>query len=313
MLVKVYQATVYALLRLPGFLYQFFPAAGLLGGLLGLGLLASRSELTAMRAAGVSLGQIVYAVLLAALCLTIIVSLLGELIVPDLSEYAEQRKTLAVSSGQMMRASTGTWTRVGNSYLHIQTLLPNGIMQGIHRYEYDSHLLLKSTLYAKKAELIDGVWHLFHVRQTLFHPERVDSKSQEEMILPIHLNPDLLKRGIVEPDEMSLFKLQEYIHDLRLNHNETSQFELAFWKRIWQPLSICVMMMLAIPFVFGSQRNATMGLRLLIGIVMGFSFYILNQFFGPVSMVFRVPPEWAAALPTLLFAVFAVLLLRRVA
>ena len=71
------------------------------------------------------------------------------------------------------------------------------------------------------------------------------------------------------------------------------------------------MMMLAIPFVFGSLRSISLGSRLLMGLGVGFSFYLLNQFFVPLSTVFQLSPLFAAMLPTVLFALLGYVLMRR--
>jgi len=87
------------------------------------------------------------------------------------------------------------------------------------------------------------------------------------------------------------------------------RIEFDFWQRLFQPLATLVMICLAVPFIFGPLRTGTMGLRILSGVIVGFGFYILNQFFGPFSMVYQFPPLLAAGLPTLLFATLGVGLL----
>jgi len=306
------QALFYVLLRLPGYLYQFFPAASLLGSLLGLGLLASRSELTVMRAAGVSLWQIVYAMLTAALTLTIIVTVVGETIAPALSEMAENQKAIAITSGQAARAATGLWTRVDNRYIHIDALTHDGQMRGVHIFEFNDKLKLRKAMFAKKAEYKDGIWHLHGVGITRIYDNHTTRSTQAHVSLRIRLHPELLSIAEIDPEELSIMKLHQYIQQHQLQHNQSPHYQIAYWKRIWQPLANCVMMLLAIPFIFGNLRSVTMGLRLLFGVVLGFSFYILNQFFGPVSLVLQIPPKWATLFPTLLFASIALIALRRV-
>ena len=96
------------------------------------------------------------------------------------------------------------------------------------------------------------------------------------------------------------------------NKLEYIDYALPFWQRMLQPLATCVMILLAIPFVFGPLRQVSMGLRMLAGLGVGFSFYLLNQFFVPFSTVFQVPPFLAAVLPTCLFFLLGLFLLRRV-
>ena len=68
-----------------------------------------------------------------------------------------------------------------------------------------------------------------------------------------------------------------------------NQFEFSFWQRLFQPLTTVLMICLGIPFIFGSLRTASMGSRVLLGVVVGFCFYIMNHFFGPITMVYRRP------------------------
>ncbi len=89
-------------------------------------------------------------------------------------------------------------------------------------------------------------------------------------------------------------------------------YQLSYWQRVLQPLASLVMMFLAIPFVFGPLRSVTTSLRLLMGIIVGFAFYITNQLFPPLSQVLNFPPYLAAVLPILIFAGFGVFLLRRI-
>ena len=67
---------------------------------------------------------------------------------------------------------------------------------------------------------------------------------------------------------------------------------------------------LAVPFVFGSLRTKPIGFRILIGVMMGFGFYMLNEFIGPFSLLYQIPPFLAAASPLLLFALLNILLLK---
>ena len=111
---------------------------------------------------------------------------------------------------------------------------------------------------------------------------------------------------------MTMIKLYEYIQYQKKNDLRYQVSALNFWQRIFQPLGTCVMLFLAIPFIFGPLRSVTMGLRLVSGVVVGFSFYILNQFFGPFSLVYHVPPFLAALTPSLLFLVLGLFFVRRI-
>jgi lipopolysaccharide export system permease protein len=76
-----------------------------------------------------------------------------------------------------------------------------------------------------------------------------------------------------------------------------------------QPFATLVMIFLAIPFIFGPLRSVSMGLRIMAGVIVGFGFYILNQFLGPMSQVYQIPAVVAALVPTMVFAMLGAFLL----
>jgi lipopolysaccharide export system permease protein len=107
---------------------------------------------------------------------------------------------------------------------------------------------------------------------------------------------------VVEPESMSLQKLNEYSRSLEKNHVQAGAFQLEFWQRIFQPLAILTMILLAIPFVFTAPRSLNVGRRILLAIIVGFIFYLTEELLGQFSIVFQFPPIIAALLPILLFA-----------
>lgn len=302
----------YVLFDLPQEVYNFFPVAALLGVLLGLGVLANHSELIVMRASGVSLAHISWAVIKAAIFLLIFATIIGEWLGPLAEHSAESRKELLTSSGQALKTGGGTWIRDGQNFLYIHTVYNSKHLEGVSRYEFDQQRNLITASYAKTGDYENGAWLMHDVVSSHITPTHVTSEKIPAISWHLTVNPSLLRISAVDPDEMSLLQLHAYIRYLNGNNLNSSSYALAFWQRILQPLATLVMVWLAIPFIFGSLRSMSIGLRIIIGSTVGFCFYILNQFFGPFSIVYQWPPFLAALLPTLLFALAAFLLQRRV-
>src|SRR5690606_23325576 len=112
-----------------------------------------------------------------------------------------------------------------------------------------------------------------------------------------------------EPEEMPLTQLSGFMRHLTKNGVQATEFQFSFWKRILQPLTILVMLFLAVPFVFTAPRAVNLGWQMLLGIVTGFVFYILDSLLGQLSIVYQLPPFLAALFPILLFAGVGYLLL----
>jgi len=297
------QVLAYVSLMLPSGVYLFFPMAGLLGCVIALGLLASHSELIIMRAAGVSLVNITVAIAKAAIILIIVMLVVGEVLAPIAQKIAIRQRTTAMSGGQALLTVQGTWVRSGSNYVHIDLVSGNRELHGITRYEFDGNHKLKTASFAESGAYQDGKWKFKNIVQTTFTDEKTTSATFPEQEWEIPLSRRLISMAHLDPDQESLLQLYSYIKHRKQSGLNTESYEFIFWQRVFAPLATLIMILLAIPFVFGPLRSTTMGLRMLVGVMVGFSFHILNQFVSSMSAVYQAPPMLAAILPTMLFAV----------
>jgi lipopolysaccharide export system permease protein len=140
----------------------------------------------------------------------------------------------------------------------------------------------------------------------------VHSQRIREQDWPSSLTPELFSVFTVRPEGLSALQLHRYIGHLELNHQNTGPYALAFWQKIAAPFATVVMMVLAIPFVFGQQRSGGVGARLFTGIVIGLAFFVVSRGFGYFGLLYGVPAVIGALLPTLVFFGAALVLLQRV-
>ncbi len=307
----IVQTTFYVFLQLPYQVYLFFPMASLLGCLIGLGIMANNRELIVMRAAGMSIGQITFALLKLSLIIILIVTVLGETLVPRLAHFANDQKAQALSGGQTLRTARGIWLRNHNDFISISSILPN-TLHYVFQYHFDENHHLRLARKISKIIYLNGQWTAYEVAQTEINNKSTTVKLIAEMPWDLPLKPNILNVSNREPDEMTLYELRQYLRVQKQNHQSALNYQLAYWQRLIQPLTTIVMMILAIPFIFGPLRSSTMGSKLLAGATVGFSFHILNRFFGPLSQVFQWPVLVAALGPTLFFALLGIYLMRRV-
>ena len=306
------RAMWYVLLITPHDFYQVFPIAGLLGSLLALGLLANHSELTVLRAAGMSVQQIMLSVVIVVVGMVALVTILGEVYAPKMLNYADTMRALDKNHGQAVATQHGIWLREKNDFIHIGEVSRKGGLSDISRFNFDTENHLQNMVWAEKASYHRGVWSLTNVHQSAFSANHVTTENVANAKWRIRISPSLLKTAQHEPEEMDLRKLYQVMRYKRGNNLEYIDYALPFWQRVLQPLATCVMILLAIPFVFGPLRHVSMGLRIFAGLGVGFSFYLLNQCFVPFSTVFQIPPFFAAITPTVVFLFLGLFLLRRV-
>ena len=306
------QALLYVLLSIPRDIEMFFPMAALLGALIGLGMLASSSELVVMQAAGFSKLDIGLSVLKTAVPLMIMVTLLGQWGAPQAQKAARDLRAFATSGGAIMSVRTGVWARDANDFIFIGKVEDSKIY-GMNMWRYDDDKRLESVVYAAEVEYVsDNTWMMKDVQLTEMVDEvEISKQSLPEYSWTTSLAPDKLAVVTVKPEELSLGGLYDYVTYLKASEQDPSRYELAFWRKVTQPFSIAVMMLMALSFIFGPLRSVTMGARILSGVIAGFTFYISSEFFGPLSLVYNIPPVFGAVMPSIVFLTVALLLLRR--
>ncbi|SDT91818.1 LPS export ABC transporter permease LptG [Halopseudomonas salegens] len=306
------EAIGYVLLTAPRRLYDMLPLAALIGCLVGLGTLAGNSELTVMRAAGVSLTRITVAVMKPLLVLMLAGVLIGEYVAPFSENLAESRRAVAQSSGEAISSSRGLWHREGNDFIHINAVQPNGVLHGVTRYRFDDQRDLLETSFARRATVQTEGWRLEEVESTLFQADgRTEAVVSEEQVWALELTPELLRVVVLDPDVLpisGLWQYQRYLAEQGLNN---SLYWLSFWKRLFQPLATIALVFVAISFVFGPLRSVTLGQRVFTGVLVGFSFQILQDLLGPSSLVFGFSPLIAVLLPIIGLLLMGAWLMRR--
>lgn len=311
---EMWDALLFVLFSVPRDIELFFPMAVLLGSLLGLGSLASSSELTVMQAAGTSKLQIGGSVLKTAFPLMLMVMALGEWGAPHSQKIAREieMKTLASSDGSIMLTRYGVWAKDNNSYTYFGRVDNEDTIRNINIWYFNDKNELTTYIQASSAEYLEGkFWRLNNAKETYFTPEQIRKEQFDSERWKSNLTPEKLSVVTVKPEELSLSGVYEYVGYLKDSQQDASRYELAFWRKVFQPLTIAVMMLMALSTVFGPLRSVSTGARVLSGIFLGFGFYTVDQVLGPMSLVYNFPSIVGAVGPSLLFLMLAVYMLQR--
>lgn len=305
------QAMMFILLGMPYQVYLFFPMASLLGCLIGLGIMANHRELVVVRAAGMSIGQVTLVVLRVAVVMILLVTLVGELLLPKLVLLANDHKMQALSGGQTLRTAKGVWLRHQNDFIAIASVLPKNQLEDVYQFHLNTMHQLQFIRHIDHVSYINGEWKAQGIDETDIGDEQTHASHKEDMLWDVPLKPNLLTVGSIEPDEMTFYELHQFLKAQKISHQTAQNYQLGYWQRLVQPFTTVVMMMLAIPFIFGPLRSSTMGSKLLLGATVGFGFYIMNRFFGSLSQIYQFSSLVAAISPTILFAILGLYLMRR--
>ena len=309
----IWQAVAFTGLTIPKDIETFFPMAALLGALMALGNLASRSELVVMQAAGFSRFKIGMAVMKTALPLVLLTMVIGEWGIPQTEQFARDMRARALSGGSMLSMKNGVWAKDGNNFVFVRRVTDDVKLNDIYIYTFDQHRNLTELKHANQASYSEdeSKWTLRQVNHSMISKDEITTSNRLSEKWETNLTPDKLGAVSLRPTSLSISGLYNYISFLRETGQDVSRFELTFWRKIFQPVSVGVMMLLALSFIFGSLRSVTAGARIVTGICFGFLFYVVNEIFGQMSVVYNMPAVFGALMPSLLFIVMIWWLLSR--
>ena len=312
------KAVVYTLLTVPRRGYQFFGYAALIGGLLGMGMLASSGELTALRAAGLSKLRICLSVILALTALTAVVMLIGETIGPRGEQKAQALQMAAKSKDVSIGKSGSLWARDGSNMInakHGRSRVKNGVavieLQDVRVFEFTEQGQLSALSLAKTATHSGDIWLLHDVRRTDFREGSAYSSTQAQTQWQSSLDPNVLAVSMIHPEYLSANDLARNIDYMRRNLQDASVYEVPYWGRIFYPLNVLVLAFCAVPFAFGTLRTGGLGKRLFLGMALAISYYFFQHAVVSMGAVYNFNLAVANALPSALLALAALIYFRR--
>ena len=289
-------------LKIPTKLYFLYPWSALLGTLLVLGQLARSSELVVLQSSGLSITRQAILVFKATLVITMIMFIVGEVIAPLTEQVAQKKKMTAISSGKAMQIQGGVWVRNQDSFIYIKHSNGEDDLQQLTIYNFDDELNLQIAMHANRALKKDTGWQLQNISGTRFYRDRIESFRKPKMFVKQLVDIDVLQATSIKHLERLSFRQLVKIIKLRVGNNlDVQDYIFAFWLKVFHPIGALVMIFLAVPFAFGPLRSSSSGLRLLTGVLIGFTFYITNTVIAPMVTVVEMSPFLAAATPSILF------------
>jgi lipopolysaccharide export system permease protein len=308
----IWNAIEYSLYLVPRRLYELFPLSMLLGTMLGLGWLANNNELVIIRMAGVSLLRIIGSIMKTAIMLMLLAMVIGEGIAPPLHQYASEQRVKALNRLINVNTEYGLWARDGETYINVSRVENTGQLIGVTLYQFDKNNFIERQIKAGKAVYDGEQWILKSVKETIYKGDSFVVNKMKQMQWKTLLDLDMVKIVAARPELLSMWKLKGYIEYLKNNDLEYAKYELAYWAKIFSPLTILAMVLLAVPFVFGSVRHISIGKQILLGFIVGVVFFIASRLIGQAGLFYGVPAVVSALLPTLIVIALSLWSYRRI-
>ncbi|HXD41015.1 MAG TPA: LPS export ABC transporter permease LptG [Ramlibacter sp.] len=309
---RMTQALAYVTLMIPNHLYELLPIAVLIGTIFVMARLAQSSEFTILRTSGLGPVRALRTLLALGLIFALLTFAAGDYVAPAADRTAQLIK--ARLEGRISIGQTGAWLKEKQPFhtynVNVSALTPDGDMQGVRIFESDSRGFLVSVTQAAKGHFTNGsAWLLDNAERSEFTPSgdvtRVDRVKLPNLRWPTEITPEMVSVALLKPDRMSTIDLFEYVRHLEANGQTSQRYEIEFWRKVFYPLSCIVMVVLALPFAYLHFRAGGITSYVFGGVLIGISFFLLNNVFGYVGMLQNWRPWLTAAAPGLIYSLFS--------
>ncbi len=317
------ESLLFVALQVPNHLYELLPITTLIGAIYVMARLAQSSEYTILRTSGLGPGRALSTLLQLGAGLVLLTFVMGDYVAPAADRQAQLLK--AQSGGRITVGRTGAWLKARNDThsiaVNVSAMAPDATLRTVRLYEFEADGRMATQTDAQSASFEPGAWRLQQVQRLRFPAEGqaaqgIVRESFNELVWPTDLTADMVSTALLKPDRMSTLDLFQYIRHLSANGQSAQRYEIEFWRKVFYPLSCLVMVVLALPFAYLHFRRGGITAYVFGGVMVGVSFFLLNNVFGYIGNLNNWVPWITAAAPGLIYTLaslgaFGWLVLRR--
>lgn len=310
-------ALLYVALLVPNHLYELLPISVLIGTIFVTSRLAQSSEYTILRTSGLDPWRALRLLLTLGGFFVLLSFVVGDYLAP-LSDRTAQllkaRYRYSITVGQ-----TGAWLKEKQAYstyvANVKVLTARNEMKDLQIFEFDAKGVIVSITKSPLATFSDdGSWRLQSATRSEFDgyadtasqaagkkTGRVSRQTVDFLRWPTEITEEMVSVALLKPDRMGTLDLFNYIRHLDANGQTAQRYEIEFWKKVFYPLSCLVMVVLALPFAYLHFRSGGIASYVFAGVMIGISFFLLNNVFGYIGNLRNWQPWLAAAAPGMLY------------
>ncbi|MBC7600230.1 MAG: LPS export ABC transporter permease LptG [Polaromonas sp.] len=330
---QIRHALLYVALLIPSHLYELVPISVLIGTIFVMARLAQSSEYTILRTSGLEPWRALRLLLSLGAFFVVLCFAIGDYVAPAADRAAQLLK--ARYQGRITIGQTGAWLKEKQAYnsyvVNVRALTSDNEMQGVRVFEFDNKGLLTSITQSPLARFgRDDSWQMQGGTRTDFAVRAVQGSAGEtgrdsakisinpitSFRWPTGISSENVSVAVLKPERMGTLDLFNYVRHLNANGQSAQRYEIEFWKKVFYPLSCLVMVVLALPFAYLHFRSGGIAGYVFGGVMIGISFFLLNNVFGYIGNLQNWQPWLAAAAPGMLYmaislGAFGWLVLRR--
>jgi len=292
----------YVSLRAPQLVARFLPFSVLLGTIITLATLNQNSEVISMKAGGLSAHQILAPLIVTSMGVALLSFVFNETIVaPSTARLSQWEKVEFGPIPAESNVRTNVWVKDGNNLINARTVTGRGndvLLQDVTIYNRTANGL-KSLLQGEEARFTGQGWKVTDV--TRFDVSSGVEKKEAELMIGDSIRPDQFTLTNVDADSLSIFALRTAIGELERAGRPTMSLKAGWWHKISGPMSSVLMPLLGAVAAFGLARSGQLFLRAVIGMALGFAYFVADNFALAMGNIGAYPTFLAAWAPFMLF------------
>lgn len=292
----------YVSLRTPQIVAFALPFSVLLGSLVTLATLNQNSEVVSMKSSGLSAHQILAPLILTSMLVAIVSFLFNEVVVaPSTARLSAWQKVEFGPIPKEGNIRTNVWVKDGNNLINVKTVTGRGakvLLSDITIFARTENGL-QSLLQGKVGQFTGDGWKIDDV--TEFDVRTGSEERKASIVLGDTLQPDQFTLADVNAEGLTWLQLRSAITELEKAGRPTMSLEGALWHKIAKPLSAVLMPLLGAVAGFGLARSGQLFVRAVIGMALGFAYFVAENFALAMGNIGAYPPLLAAWAPFVLF------------
>ena len=305
----ILEAFKYIVLQLPEVAYDQVSPVILLGCVLGMGHLATTGQLIILRASGISILKITWLTLKNAIIFLIFLTLIGELVAPTLTTYAENERSNALGQNSLSNSQDGFWIRDGDNFINVENNVDGSLFNGITVIEVNKSNKIERVVNSQSA-IFDGQninmesTNIFSINSSNLFDD-IALKERNLYKKRVAFDQDLIDSLEKEPKDLTTYTILKQIQFLTDNKLRAEVFEVELYKRLVKPITLIAMILLAMLFIFGSTRDASLGRKIFFGVAIGLSFELISRIGGALALSFDFSPLLSTFVPAIAIMIIA--------
>ncbi len=311
----IIQILTFFLYSIPMIISNILPPAVLLATLMAYGSLSKFSEITAMKANGISLYRISLPALMFAAVMAVALFYFTEMITPASLQKTEYMEKVVIQKQQTMGyfKQNEIWYRGTDSIYNFKMFdVSNDSLRGITINYLNNDFTLRMRIDAKSAQWKDNTWVFYDLLTTEFDSNNSPTLEwSNEKIVNIPEKPNDFKIVQKDAEKMGYFELKKYVNKIQKEGYDVTRYLVYLQGKIAFPFVIIIMIFIGVSFSLRSERSGGIMQSVGIGIFIGFSYFYVYALCMSLGLSGRIPALIAAWGANVIFSIAAAILFYR--